>query len=395
MRITPALLESALGCTRERAALFAGALDEACLAYEITTAARLAHFLAQVGHESGALTHVREVWGPTPAQTRYEGRLDLGNTQPGDGRRYMGRGLLQTTGRSNHRVLRDRLRGKGIDAPDFEAAPELLEQPKWAAMSAADYWDMRNINRMADADDFEAITRAINGGINGLEDRRRRLERVRAVLNADDTSPQPVDKPAKPVHVDPRPDQEPYTQPEAAMPIPAIVGALLPTVIELLPRLGTLFGSGSKVSERNMAVAGAVLDLAQKTTGAVNSLDAVERMKADPVALAAVSSAVEANWFTLTEAGGGGIAGARAADKAAMTSNGPAWQVLLSPSFWAMLLLLPLVYMVVGSVAGLWGYADWSDDVRASLATAVVSLIVGGAAGYYWGTSTSRNRGTA
>jgi putative chitinase len=200
MNITPSLLESALGCVRERAELFAGPLDEACAAYEINTPLRLAHFLAQIGHESGALQHVREVWGPTPAQERYEGRIDLGNTQAGDGRKYAGRGLLQTTGRSNYRSLRDRLRTRGIDAPDFETVPELLETPRWAALSAADYWDMRGINRMADRDDHHAVTLAVNGGTNGIDDRRQRLERARAVVNA-------LDTPAKPVHVDPRPDQ--------------------------------------------------------------------------------------------------------------------------------------------------------------------------------------------
>jgi muramidase (phage lysozyme) len=202
------------------------------------------------------------------------------------------------------------------------------------------------------------------------------------------TAPPVESKPEKPTA--PRPDADNY--PEAPMPIPAIVTALLPSVIELLPKLGGLFGSGSKASERNLAVAGAVLDLAQKTTGAVNAQAAIETMKSDPTALAAVSKAVEAHWFDLSEGGGGGIEGARKADKEARESDGPFWGFLKSPSFWMLLLSLPLVYIVVGSIAGLWGYVGWSDDVRASLATAVVSLIIGGAAGYFWGQTTSRNR---
>ena len=200
-----------------------------------------------------------------------------------------------------------------------------------------------------------------------------------------------IPEPSPPPATAPRPDQEPYTQ-EAPMPIPAIVGALLPELIGLIPKLGGLFGSGSKVSERNMATAGVVLDMATKVTGAVNAQEAIEKMKADPAALNTVAKAIESSWFDLTEGGGGGIDGARKADAVAMASEGPMWSFLRSPSFWMLVLSLPLVYIVVGSIAGLWGYEGWSDDVRASLSTAVVSLIIGGAAGYFWGQTTSRNR---
>ena len=91
--------------------------------------------------------------------------MDLGNTIKGDGFRYRGRGLLQTTGRANYRSLSRRL---GVD---FEASPELLAEYKWAALSAADYWDSRKLNALADAGDFERITRKINGGLNGQADR--------------------------------------------------------------------------------------------------------------------------------------------------------------------------------------------------------------------------------
>lgn len=195
------------------------------------------------------------------------------------------------------------------------------------------------------------------------------------------TTPQPAGDPTQ------------YSQ-EAGMPIPIapIVTALAPTFLEMLPKLGAWFGSGSKSSERNMAVVGEAIKLAQTTVGAVNAMEAVEKMKADPEVRAQVEQAVEANWYMLTEAGGGGIEGARKADVAMVSMEGPWWTFLRSPSFWMLLLSLPLVYIVVGSIAGLWGHADWSSDVRASLATAVVSLIVGGAAGYFWGQTTSRNR---
>lgn len=99
--ITPALLRAAVGCTADLADIYADHLADACALNDITTPARLAAFLAQVGHESGSLKHTAELWGPTEAQKTYEGRKSLGNTQIGDGYYYRGRGLIQCTGRSN------------------------------------------------------------------------------------------------------------------------------------------------------------------------------------------------------------------------------------------------------------------------------------------------------
>ena len=184
MKLDADLLAAAIGCSRERAELFAGPLAEACLRYAIDTPIRMAMFLSQIGHESGSLQFVREVWGPTDAQMRYEGRIDLGNTLPGDGFRFRGRGLIQTTGRANYRHVRDRLRKGGYRCPDFEQEPELLEEPQWAALSACDYWEMRKCNEAADAGNFEMVTRLVNGGLNGLDDRLNRWERAKRVLGA-------------------------------------------------------------------------------------------------------------------------------------------------------------------------------------------------------------------
>jgi len=138
---------------------------------------RLACFLAQVGHESGRLRYTREVWGPTPAQRRYEPSTTLsrrlGNVRPGDGARYMGRGLIQVTGRANARQMTRLLRELlGEQVPDFVAAPGLMESPLWAALTAAAFWRSRGLNRYADARDFVGLTRRVNGGINGLADRQ-------------------------------------------------------------------------------------------------------------------------------------------------------------------------------------------------------------------------------
>ncbi len=157
-----------------RAVVFLGPLNEAMLEFGIDTPTRQAAFLAQVCHESGSLRYVREI----ASGEAYEGRADLGNTNPGDGVRYKGRGLIQITGRANYRQC-----GKVLGLP-LEQQPELLEHTEHACRSAAWFWMSRNLNTLADAGDFKAITRRINGGINGFADRLAAYERATDVLTA-------------------------------------------------------------------------------------------------------------------------------------------------------------------------------------------------------------------
>ena len=185
MTLTVEQVYTATGATPERAALWQPYLDAACALFSIDSPNRLAAFLAQIGHESGHLVYVREIWGPTPAQARYEGRLDLGNIQIGDGRRFLGRGLIQTTGRANYRATYNGLIEFLPEVPDFEASPEELEQCDMAALSAAWYWNSRNLNALADVgddDSFIQITRSINGGTNGLAERQALYAAAKAVL---------------------------------------------------------------------------------------------------------------------------------------------------------------------------------------------------------------------
>ena len=142
----------------------------------IGTPLRLAHFLAQAGHESAGFARMFEIWGPTAAQRRYEGRADLGNVQQGDGFRYRGRGILQITGRENYRRF-----GKLIGV-DIESQPDRAAEPGVAMALACAYWTSRRINTPADRDDVEAVTRLINGGTNGIGDRKDRLARAKAIL---------------------------------------------------------------------------------------------------------------------------------------------------------------------------------------------------------------------
>jgi putative chitinase len=162
----------AAGATPVDADRFIDPVNLAMIEFSITTGERPAMFLAQVGHESGGFHYTSELWGPTPAQERYEGRLDLGNTQPGDGERFKGHGLIQVTGRANHaKAARD------LGVP-FDAIILWLTTPIGASRSAAHYWATHGCNHFADDYDFVALTRAINGGLNGLEDRLLRYTRV-------------------------------------------------------------------------------------------------------------------------------------------------------------------------------------------------------------------------
>ena len=166
MNLTTSILRAGTGCTSTAAAAWLPAIQAACDKYQINTRLRIAAFLAQIGHESGHLVYVREIWGPTAQQLGYQGRTDLGNTQPGDGFLFRGRGLIQVTGRANYAAM-----GQALGLP-LLAHPELLEQPANAAMSAGQFWSSRGLNALADASDFLTITRRINGGTNGLADRQ-------------------------------------------------------------------------------------------------------------------------------------------------------------------------------------------------------------------------------
>ena len=158
------------------AGVFVPLLNTAMVRYQIIGQKRIAAFIAQIGHESGQFKYVKEIWGPTAAQARYEGRKDLGNTVAGDGSKYRGRGLIQITGRANYMAC-----GEGLGL-DLIKQPELLEKPQHACMSAAWFWATRGLNTLADAGQFDRITRRINGGQNGAADRQALYARALKVL---------------------------------------------------------------------------------------------------------------------------------------------------------------------------------------------------------------------
>ena len=158
------------------AGVFVPVLNAAMVHYQIIGPKRVAAFIAQIGHESGQLKYVKEIWGPTAAQAKYEGRKDLGNTVAGDGSKYRGRGLIQITGRANYMAC-----GEGLDL-DLIKQPELLEKPQHACMSAAWFWATKGLSTLADAGQFDKITQRINGGQNGAVDRQALYTRALKVL---------------------------------------------------------------------------------------------------------------------------------------------------------------------------------------------------------------------
>ena len=176
-----ATLARAMGGTADYHALV-DPMNQAMIAANITTPRRAAMWCAQIGHESVGLRYMEEI----ASGHAYNGRADLGNVHPGDGPRYKGRGPIQLTGRNNYRAFTRWARAAGHTDIDFEAEPHRLSEPRWGFLAATYYWTVSRpqINAMADAGDLVGVTRAINGGTNGIEDRRARYQRCLALGEA-------------------------------------------------------------------------------------------------------------------------------------------------------------------------------------------------------------------
>lgn len=154
---------------------YTGMLDTNMTRNQITTPLRKAHFLAQVGHESGELRYCEEI----ASGDAYEGRADLGNTEPGDGKRFKGRGLIQLTGRANYKKYGD---DRGKDYVSGENPKLIATDANLAVDVACWFWLKHALNEIADKDDIVRITKIINGGTNGLDDRQRLLARAKFFL---------------------------------------------------------------------------------------------------------------------------------------------------------------------------------------------------------------------
>lgn len=159
--ITGTQLQSIMPFAKARIPSFVSPLNGAMHEFHINSQIRQAAFIAQIAHESGELRYVEEI----ASGIAYEYRKDLGNTQPGDGMKFKGRGLIQITGRNNYHEC-----GKALGV-DLITNPELLETNDLACRSAAWFWASRGLNDLADRGDFERITKRINGGLNGYQER--------------------------------------------------------------------------------------------------------------------------------------------------------------------------------------------------------------------------------
>jgi putative chitinase len=153
-------------------------LNETLTRYYIDTNIRMCHFLAQVLHESGTFRYSVEIWGNTPAQLAYDTRVDLGNTPEldGDGYKYRGRGWIQLTGKNNYLLL-----SKEFEK-DFVTDPDLVAKNPYDSLAAGWFWNRRKLNPFADIDDIMTITKKVNGGFNGLNDRKMWLIKAKEVL---------------------------------------------------------------------------------------------------------------------------------------------------------------------------------------------------------------------
>jgi len=152
---------------------------------------RIAAFFSQLCHESGEFKYMQEI----ASGKAYEGRLDLGNIHPGDGIKFKGRGPIQITGRANYHDFTEWALNKGVKLDDdeinagfeleFEKHPELLEKPKYGFLASVWFWEKHNLNDLADIDteeSYEKITKIINGGYNGLKDRKKYWNKAKSVL---------------------------------------------------------------------------------------------------------------------------------------------------------------------------------------------------------------------
>lgn len=159
--MTPAQIIAIMPFAAARAMAFAQPLTDAMAEHGIVSPKRQAAFVAQIAHETEELRFTRELG----TGKEYEGRADLGNTQPGDGAKYLGRGALQITGRANYAAC-----GAALGLPLVDT-PALLESPAGACRSAAWFWVKHGLSELADGDKFGSVTKKINGGFNGIDER--------------------------------------------------------------------------------------------------------------------------------------------------------------------------------------------------------------------------------
>lgn len=210
--VTANNLQAATGCSPALAATYAEHIAEACRLFQIDTPRRVAAFVAQIAHESAGFTATEERlsysaerlqqlgrangpgsrWAAAAAQADrlarnpqrlanfvYANRMGNGDEASGDGWKYRGRGLKQLTGKANYEAIGDTVREKVPAAPSFVAYPDTVKDPRWAALSAGAFWHDNELNELADLEKFREITKRVNGGLIGYDDRVAVYRRAR------------------------------------------------------------------------------------------------------------------------------------------------------------------------------------------------------------------------
>jgi predicted chitinase len=186
-------------CGAAKRADYLSFIQQAMAEFEITSYLRETAFLAQLAHESGELRYMEEI----ASGAAYEGRKDLGNTQPGDGKRYKGRGPIQLTGRANYDKYGKLLSLDLVNNPTIAATKEV------GFRIAGQYWKLNGLNELADQQQFKAITKRINGGYNGLDDRIKYYDRAKKVMSKDDAADATAAAPAAAVDTADSSDEAP------------------------------------------------------------------------------------------------------------------------------------------------------------------------------------------
>lgn len=387
--ITIELLAKALPHAGKRAELFAGPLEQARRQWVGDDPAHVAMWLAQIAHESGSLRYVEEI----ASGEAYEGRTDLGNNVKGDGVRYKGRGLMQVTGRRNYAKCGEAL---GVD---LIGRPELLEAPTYAAASAGWVWHTFGCAAlMSGTDPVFAVTRRINGGTNGLADRRKHYDWILPIVKAAAMSPEPVveievtgEQEAAPAPQPIKPAARPIIKPRGDM-APLVVAALT-TLLQTAPTLIRAFSSsarGEKNAQTVEAVAKAisenpkslelVSEITKQATGTESVVQAAELAAQDPTVGMKIDRVVQERWYELTEAGGGGISGAREFALKAAATNPEAWSVIKVVTYFALSFLV-LANVIGAGFAGLMLHMDKGEPMglimlilQADIGAAVTAL---------------------
>ena len=229
----------------------------------------VAMFVAQCAHESDHFKTTVEY----ASGAAYEGRKDLGNTEPGDGKRFKGRGYIQLTGRSNY------AKAGAYFGVDFLKHPEWVAEPEWAAKVSAWFF---TVFAKVDGLDITRATKRINGGLNGIKQRTEFYARAKQFL-----------------------DNTPVTLQGKEEPVDPFTITAISALIKEVPDLIRIFGKNGENTERNAQAAEKVVEITRSITGEATAQAAIQAIRVDPELKQAVQQSIRESWMELTEVGGG------------------------------------------------------------------------------------------